>query len=300
MLYLFSFLIGAACGSFINVLVYRLNPEKEIAKTAVQEISGRSYCDACKKTLRWFELIPILSYLIQRGKCWRCKTKIAFEYFLIELISGAVFTLIFWRLNHFLFFKTLSGSWIFFAILIFWWLVTVTILAVCVFDFKYYLIPDFLLYALTGLGVMIQVFYFFVFDYLLKIGLPNQLFFSGELHYLFGSLNRFLSLGIGILVALFVFGLAYFLSFGRGMGLGDVFLAFGLALILGWPDILVLIFLSFLIGSSLSLFLIFFKRKGMKDIVPFAPFLGLGLLVLFLFGDKIVQAYLNLFPGLFL
>src|SRR3989339_883170 len=287
MFYFFSFLVGAAAGSFINVLVYRLNPEKGYDSSAIKEISGRSYCDSCKKTLRWFELLPIFSFLIQRGRCWRCKANIAFEYSLVELISGVVFTLIFWRLEQFLFFKTLANDWVFFATVGLWWLIFACILAICVFDFKYYLIPDFLLYFLAGSGAILQVFYFFVFDFFLKTEKLNQLYFSGELYYLLGSENRFFGLGIGILVALSVFGLAYFLSFGRGMGLGDVFLAFGLSLALSWPDILVLIFLSFLIGSSLSLFLIFFRRKGMKDIVPFAPFLGFGLLTLFLFGDKI-------------
>ncbi len=298
MSYFFSFLIGAAVGSFINVLVLRLAPEKAEAEgtSLSKAVSGRSFCDSCKKTLRWFELIPVFSFIWQKGRCLRCRKRISWQYPIVELLAGIVFVLIFWKLVQFPFLKITLGSFGFYAFVFLWWLIASVMLAISVFDFKYYLIPDFLLYFLIGFGLILNIFYFFVKVSAFNTG-PN---FSGSLVYLLGSDTWFLRLGLGVVFAVVTIGLAYLMSFGKGMGFGDIILAFGLALVFGWPDILALMLFSFVIGTIASLTLIYLKKRTMKDIVPFAPFLGLGFMTLFLFGDKIVQAYLNLFPALFL
>ena len=302
MSYFFSFLIGSAVGSFINVLVSRLSPEKSEKTSLVKAVSGRSFCDSCKKTLRWFELIPILSFIWQKGRCLRCRKKISWQYPIVELLTGVIFVLIFWKISQFLFLRASLGVFGFSAFIFLWWLIAATMIAISVFDFKYYLIPDFLLYFLAILGVALNLFYFFASKQSVAFGLGTNtgIYFSGNLIYLLGADNWLSRLGLGAIFAVATIGIAYFLSFGRGMGLGDVILGFALSLVFGWPDILAVILFSFIIGTVISLALIFLKKKTMKDIVPFAPFLGLGFMTLFLFGDKIVQAYLNIFPVLLL
>lgn len=301
MSYLFSFLIGLAAGSFINVLVFRLLPGKSDKTGLAKAVSGRSFCGSCKKTLRWFELIPVLSFVWQGGRCLRCRKKISWQYPVVELATGAIFTLIFWRLSQFLFLKASLGVFGFSAFVFLWWLIAAAMIAISVFDFKYYLIPDFLLYFLAILGAALNIFYFFASKQagVFGLGTNTGVYFSDNLVYFLGIDSWFSRLGFGVVFAVATIGIAYFLSFGRGMGFGDVILGFGLSLVFGWPDILVLMLFSFIIGTMISLALIFLKKKTMKDIVPFAPFLGLGFMTLFLFGDKIVQSYLNIFPALF-
>ena len=296
MFYLFSFLIGLAIGSFINVLVLRLDPEKSSRMKLSKAVSGRSFCDSCKKTLRWFEVIPVLSFLWQKGRCLRGGAKIPWQYPLVEFLAGLSFVLVFWRLSQFSFLTFAFPGVVFYYFVAIWWLIVSAMLAISVFDFKYYLIPDFLLYFLVFLALALNIFYF------LAPVLESQtgLYFSGYLVYLMGADNWPVRLGVGAVFGAAVIGLAYLMSSGKGMGLGDVILLFALGLIFGWPDIFALVLFSFVIGSLISLGLVYSKKKTMKQIVPFAPFVFLGLMTLFLFGDKIVQAYLNLFPAIFL
>ncbi len=319
MIYAFSFLIGLAVGSFINVLVFRLSPEKPDKTSLTKAVSGRSFCDSCGQTLRWFELIPVLSFICQKGRCLRCRKKISWQYPIVEVLTGAVFVLIFWKVSQLLFLKVGLGVFGFAAFVSLWWLIAAVMIAISVFDFKYYLIPDFLLYFLIILGVVLNVVYFFAVKQSGAFGLGTNtgVYFSGNLVYLLGADNWLWRLAPGVIFALLVTGAAYLMHFkrrelvskqsgglkdlsleesSRGMALGDVILAFALSLVFGWPDILAMMLFSFIIGTVVSLALIFLKKKTMKDIVPFAPFLALGFMTLLLFGDKIIQAYLNLFP----
>ncbi len=302
MIYVFSFLIGAAVGSFINVLVSRLSPGKSDKTGLAKAVSGWSFCDSCKKTLRWFELIPIFSFIRQKGRCLRCRKKISWQYPIVELLTGVVFVLIFWKIDQFLFLKASLGAFGFSVFVFLWWLIAAVMIAISVFDFKYYLIPDFLLYFLMILGVALNLFYFFASKQAGAFGLGTNtgVYFSDNLVYLLGVDSWLSRLGMGVVFAVATIGIAYFLSFGKGMGFGDVILGFALSLVFGWPDILAMMLFSFIIGTMISLALIFLKKKTMKDIVPFAPFLGLGFMTLLLFGDKIVQSYLNIFPALLL
>lgn len=299
MLWIFSFLMGLAFGSFINMLVWRINPENDHQKSFFKIVSGRSHCDSpsCQRVLSWFELMPLLSWLIQGGRCRGCQTKIPFSYFLVELLGGLSFVLVTWRISTFSLFAISAPPVVFYSLIFIWWLVFTTLLAISVFDFKYYLIPDFLLFSLIFLGIALNVFYYYQAQVFSATGADN---FSPNLVYLLGFSLPILKPILGAVFGSLVIGLGWLWSRGRGMGFGDILLIFGLGLLFGWPDILAVILFSFLIGTIISLTLISLRRKTMKDIVPFAPFLALGAMTMFLFGDKIIQAYLNLFPSLFL
>ncbi|MEW5805602.1 MAG: prepilin peptidase [Patescibacteria group bacterium] len=291
----FSFLVGLAVGSFINVLVFRLNPQRQDQVfNLLKIIKGRSYCFSCQKTLQWYELIPILSFLVQQGRCRSCQAKLSWQYPLVELITGIGFTLVYWRLVNFSGLKLVLGNW-FFAYLIFWWLVIFVLIAIAIFDFKYYLIPSFLLDFLIILGIGINIFYFFQKSFFFKTGV----YFSENYFYLFGQDSWLTRLLPAVALGSATIGLAYLFSRGRAMGLGDLWLVLGLGLIFGWPDILWVLILSFVFGTLVSLILIGLKRKTFKDIIPFGPFLALGAMTMFLFGAKILSVYFNLFPNLF-
>jgi leader peptidase (prepilin peptidase)/N-methyltransferase len=292
---LLSFLFGLAVGSFINVLVFRLGPVAEGQESNFfQAIRNRSHCDFCRKTLQWYELIPVFSFLVQKGRCRACQQKLSWQYPLVELLAGLSFALVYWRLTQLLILK-LSLGYLFFAYLVLWWLIISALIAISVFDFKYYLIPSFLLYFLVSLSFGINLFYFLNSPLIHKTGV----YFSGSFFYLLGQDSWLIRLIPGVLFSLVTIGLAFLLSRGRAMGFGDVLLVFGLGLVFGWPDILGVLIFSFVLGTIISLVLIGFKKKTLKDIVPFGPFLALGAMTMLLFGDKILSAYLNLFPNLF-
>ncbi|KKU44045.1 MAG: Type 4 prepilin-like protein leader peptide-processing enzyme [Parcubacteria group bacterium GW2011_GWA2_46_7] len=294
-LYSLSFLFGSAIGSFINVVVYRLRPE-----VSIENINGRSHCDSCKKTLRWYELIPILSFILQKGKCRRCRKIIPAQYCCIEICTGAVFALLAWRLLRIFPMVYGTSSWWWGVGLIgLWWVIATVLMAVSSYDFSYYLIPDIFLYALIGFGVVINGYYVLLVRYVPAF--PSKgIVFSDTFGYFMGR-NEFSLLSVvwGVLFCVGVIGVAYVLSRGKAMGFGDVLLAVWLGLVLGWPDSLVGILLGFVSGTIVSLILIVFGKKTMKDIVPFGPFLVFGTFLAVLFSDTMVQGYFSLFSMLF-
>lgn len=249
------FVFGLAIGSFLNVLIYRL----EKGESALR---GRSYCDHCKHALAWYDLIPLLSYVLLRGQCRYCRQKISLQYPLVELATG----LLFFALLHTLVeLRFLYVSYL--------WAIGAILLAVFVYDLKHFLIPDILVYSATGLAALWKIFEF------LEVGTFMPLIAS---------------LLAGLAAAAFFFSV-YLISRGTWMGFGDAKLAFLLGLFLGWPLILVALFAAFCLGAIVGLILIAFKKKGLKSEVPFAPFLIVGTAVAFFFGEALLHWYLGLF-----
>ena len=264
-----------------------------------QVIQGRSHCDSCGKTLVWFELVPLVSFILQRAKCRGCQARLLYQYPLVELLTGATFFLVSWKISSLfpLFNPQLSlvpVNWVL-GLIVLWWLIFTILLVVAIYDFMFYLIPDIFLYALLALGALLNGYYVFLQKSLLFFD-STRLAFTAELGYLLGG-AQFSGERVffGIFFALAIIGLAYVLSRGKAMGFGDVLLGIGLGLVFGWPDILLGMVLSFIFGTGVSLVLMFLKRKTMKSIVPFGPFLILGALTVVLAGDKIISAYFNLF-----
>ncbi|HRS47909.1 MAG TPA: prepilin peptidase [Candidatus Paceibacterota bacterium] len=297
MFFLISFLIGISIGSFLNVVIFRLTPEKETS--VIKELSGRSRCHYCQKELAWYELIPLISFVIQNGKCRSCHHKLSWQYPIVEFLTGLSFLAVVWKFSKIFYFTGfLPGIKVLILIILFQIIFSLLIL-IAVYDFKYYLIPAGAVYVLFLTSLILNFYYF----YLQKINfLPDYgLNFSGVLNYLlFTPQNIFLKLLMALLPGIFTIGFAYIFSKGKAMGLGDVLLILALSLIFLWPDILIVLFLSFVLGTIVSLILIIFKRKTLKDIVPFAPFLALGAFIAFLFSDIIINNYLLIFPNVFL
>lgn len=238
-------LLGLAVGSFLNVLIDRLPKGQSV-------VWGRSHCDFCKKTLRWYELIPVLSFVVQRGRCRRCHKKLSVQYPIIELVTGVGFVLLFQGRA----FEAHQGPALWGALLIF-----SSLLVMFVADLKYQIIPDSMV-VMGVIGVLLQ----------------GQAFDARQ-----GP-----ALWLSACAAAAFFMLLYVLTRGRGMGLGDVKLAFLLGLLLGYPGIIVGLYAAFLTGAGAGVILMMAKRKTWKSRVAFGPFLILGTVITILWKTQIL------------
>jgi prepilin signal peptidase PulO-like enzyme (type II secretory pathway) len=255
---LFVFLFGLAIGSFLNVVIFRYNTGAGL--------NGRSACMHCNKTLTWYELIPLFSFLVQGGRCRKCKSKLSWQYFWVELSTACLFLLTFLMYGEGI--STPRGLISFIFSLIAWSLLVVIV----VFDVKHKIIPDPFVYTFAALGFLHILFF-----------VPFQ---STTVFYV--------SLLAGPILFL-PFYLLWLVSNGRWIGLGDGKLALGIGWMLGLGYGLSAIVLAFWIGAVMSIFIMViaqlkFNRKTltMKSEIPFAPFLILGyVLVYFLAIDVI-------------
>lgn len=282
---LFLFVLGTAVGSFLNVVILRYDPEKFLFG---QALLGRSRCRSCRRTLRWFELVPIISFLIQRGRCRTCKARLNIQYPVVEILGGLIFIFVPRQIKIFYFalpavhLAALSTLWI---------LVFLTLLLVFFIDLRLFIIPDEANVFLGLLGILIIAVGRSYFG-------PAQGSFLGAYSLIFGLrvgigiwLNHFLA----VLVALALFALIIFITRGRGMGMGDLKLAVPLGFVFGWPDVILVLGLGFVIGSVFGFYAIACRRKNLKSFVPFGPFLAAASALVFFFGQEIVGVYFRLF-----
>lgn len=261
LLFIFIFLLGTIIGSFLNVVIYRFN-------TGMTITNGRSICMNCNRTLRWYELIPVFSFLIQSGKCRRCASKISHQYPIVELVTGLMFVLIAYTFLPLLF----SSYWHYLLIVIVFVFIFSILIVISVYDLRHKIIPDQLVY------IFIAISFLSIFVNTSTIG---PIFLSPTLS----------SIIAGPIIAL-PFILLWYFSKGRLMGLGDGKLIIGIGWMLGlFPGICAII-ISFWIGTAVSLSMMLVSRNqkyrrgkmNMKTEIPFAPFLVLSTLIVFLFG----------------
>lgn len=276
---LLLFAFGTFVGSFINVLGLRYS-EKDGFKLAAR---GRSKCMYCDKSLKWYELVPIFSFIFLGGKCGSCKGKISWQYPVVELLSGLVFFLVPLQL----------GQGIPAAI---WVLAFLTFILISIIDLRLKIIPDSLTLFIFGLGVLLVGFYKWSGLFGLTNGTINGSFLgSYAVSFWLGSQNVLLNYGVAALVGFLFFGAIYFLSRGRAMGFGDVKLAGAVGFLLGWPDIFLALILAFVTGAIYGLALILRGKKDMRDTIPFGPFIILGVTLVFFFGYYILNGYFAAF-----
>lgn len=242
-IFFISFL-GLFIGSFLNVLIDRI-------PFGLNVISDRSSCDYCKKSLRWFELIPIFSFLLQRGRCRRCHKRLSYQYPLMEVVTGAMFGLV----AYF----TLP-DW--FATI--WYLVIFScLLVIFLIDFKHYVIPDsMLVVAIIASAVLL---------------LRTPQVIVTHMISAFGA-------------CLFIYAIWYF-SRGKGMGFGDVKFAFFLGFSLGFPEIVVALYAAFLTGALVGIILILGRQKSLKSKIPFGPFLIAGYCCSFFLTQPVLRLF---------
>lgn len=259
--YLIIFIFGLIVGSFLNCVIYRLE-HKELSSF----VRGRSFCPHCKHTLYCWDLIPIFSFLILKGKCRYCQKKISWQYPLVEIAIALLFLLIF-NYNPI---ATLFQS----ITILYLLLVSCFLFIIFVYDLKYFIIPDKVIFPAIITALIYNLF---------------QLLAT---HYSLSTILNFLYAAFG---AAGFFLIIFLISKGKWMGFGDVKLAFFMGLLLGFPNILVALFLAFLIGAIIGIGLILAKRKHLKSELPFGPFLVTGTFIALFWGQTIAYWYLNLF-----
>ena len=261
-LYILIFILGGAVGSFVNLVVDRLYIKNYW--------KGRSICDNCAKKLSWYELIPVLSYIFLKGKCKQCKTFFGKYHFWVEIIFGIIFllTYIFVLENYFLnniFQKEILTGILFSLFSVFLYIIFGVIF---LYDLRHKLVP--LGSALT----------------LIIIGLAFQVFKIVNFYSYYTSFSTIFWLDIfsGFLIAL-PFTLIYLFTKGRGVGMGDILIFFGIGYLAGFIYGLTIFLFSVWIGAIFSIILLLWKGKSYnrKSQIPFAPFIILAtILVLFL------------------
>ena len=265
MILLSSFVFGLVFGSFLNVVISRLKTRQNI-------VFGGSFCPECKTPLRWYDLIPLLSFIYLRGCCCYCHKKISWQYPIVELISGLLWVLIFYNFGISL-------------INIYYIFIFSALLVIAVYDFKWRIIPDKIVYP-----AVIIVLIYNLFNAFSAIGGSAS---GGK----FGNFKIFTApLFVALGAFLFFFMLFYF-SKGRAMGLGDAKLAFLVGLFLSPWLAIAAFMLAFIIGAVFGIILIglgkiphplFPKGWGMKSQIAFGPFLILGTIITFFLSDFLI------------
>lgn len=222
---------------------------------------GRSHCDWCRKTLSPWDLVPIASYVVLGGRCRHCKRRISSQYPIVEFLSGLMFALVFYFQ---VFNAPFDGIKVVYLILI-----SVVFLVVAIVDFKYYLIPTTLVFAASLLALFYNFF---------SLG-PTP--FAQHVFAAFAA-------------AIF-FGAIVLLTRGRGMGSGDIVLAFLIGMVLGFAQTVLAVFMAFVIGAVVAIILVFSGRKKFRQAIAFGPFLILGFYVALWFYQPVTTWYLGLF-----
>jgi leader peptidase (prepilin peptidase)/N-methyltransferase len=242
------FIFGLIIGSFLNVVVYRIN--------LAESLLGRSHCPYCQNKIRWYDNIPLLSFIILRAKCRDCQEKISWQYPLIELLTGLIFAAV----GNYFFIYFDPQTWITTAYLL---TVFSLLLVIFVYDLRFMEIPMIIFWIALGIAIL----YCLVYDWMnfsAMLGIFNLLTFSG----LLGGFSAFL-----------FFFILVSISKERWMGMGDAYLAFLAGFMSGFPRIFFVLTLAFFIGSICSIILLATRRKTMKSQVPFAPFLVSAIIV---------------------
>jgi len=267
--YFLIFVLGLIVGSFLNCVIFRLKEKKSFIKE-------RSRCPYCGYPLAWYDLIPVLSFIILRRRCRYCQKPISWQYPIVEMSTGLIFLLIF---NfQFLTSNQFSISNFQFLNFIYYLLIACFLIVIFVYDLRYFVIPNKVLYPAIAVSLMYRLSVPIIKNQLLIVNHHLSI-----INYLFAALGA-----AGFFLAV------YLLSKGKWLGFGDIKLAILLGLILGWPKILLGLFLSFLVGAIIGIGLIIFAKKKLKSEVPFAPFLIIGTFIALFWGEQIISWYLSL------
>lgn len=253
---IFIFIFGTVIGSFLNAVVWRLHARESF-------LSGRSYCPHCNHPLSALDLLPILSFLLLRGRCRHCSVRINHSYLFVELIVGLLFLLS--ALELMPTGSSAIGLAVLAKLLLYWYAIAV-LTVVFVFDLKYMLI-------------------------LRKVTFPAAVLVFLANWALGMEVWRLL---VGIAACAGFFYLQRLLSNGRWIGGGDVQLGIFMGALLGFPQVLVAMFIAYLSGSLIGIVLLSAKRKGWKSELPFGTFLAASTVLVMLYGEQILQWYFGL------
>tara|TARA_B100001540_G_scaffold181812_1_gene160379 strand:+ start:916 stop:1680 length:765 start_codon:yes stop_codon:yes gene_type:complete len=247
--FLLSIILGGIWGSFANVCIHRIPLNQSVAVK-------RSYCPNCGKTIKWFDNIPLISFILLRGKCRVCNKKISSQYFLVELLSVLSFLLIYYLFG-------ISITSLLFAIL------SIFFIIIFFIDLKHFIIPNTLTFPLMAIGFIKS------FDPNL-----NTSIFPNYLNSLLG----------GIIGYLIIWTIIYLYKKFRnieGMGLGDAKLLSAIGFWFGWISLPFIIFISSLVALLVVAPSLVNKSKKMSSEIPFGPYIIIGCILFISFSNQI-------------
>ena len=248
MSYIIVFIFGSIWGSFSNVCIHRI-PDN------ISVIKGRSHCPACKRQIRWYDNIPLISFLVLKAQCRDCSAKINLKYFIIELISALSFVLVFFLFGF-------SVTTLLFFIL------SISFIIIFFIDLKHFIIPNILTFFLMIIGFIKS------FDPNLDSMFPNYL------NSLIGGI-----FGYGIIwLIIFIYKAV---RKKEGMGLGDAKLFGAIGFWFGWVSIPFIIFLSSITALIHVIPSLFNKSKNISSQIPFGPYIILATLIYVIFESSI-------------
>jgi leader peptidase (prepilin peptidase)/N-methyltransferase len=245
------FIFGMCIGSFLNVCIYRLPASKSITNPP------RSICPSCSRRIRFYDNVPVLSYIWLKGRCRNCNAPISFRYPLVELMNGIVAVTLLFK------FGLSLESLVYFVFIS-------SLLVITFIDLDHKIIPDVI--SLPGIPMGL----------IASFALPTITLKASALGLLIGG------------GSLWFVAWAYNLIAHRdGMGGGDIKLLAMIGTIIGWKGVIFTIFASSVMGSCVGITMMLIKGKNMKFAIPFGPFLSIGAIAYVFFGAQIIAWYLS-------
>lgn len=273
------FLIGLCIGSFVNMAVYRYAAKNKLkqnpplapplTRRGIKINSDRSYCDFCGKQLHLYENIPIVSWILQGGKSRCCGRSLPYSYPVVELVTGILFVgqlVILNGVKDLGIYSIDSSLALRMTTLVLSLIIIGTMVFSAVVDVKYMILPDeaTLILVVGAIGLLLLGRH---------MGLPLQ------------------SYVLTALAATGFLGLLYLITKGKGMGLGDVKLAFFMGLLLGPIQTVVAFYVAFIVGAMAGIALITLKKKKRRSAIAFGPFLFVGTLAAWWWGEEILKIF---------
>ena len=247
----FTFIFGLCIGSFLNVCIYRLPASKSISHP-------RSSCTNCNELIPFYDNIPVVSYLLLRGRCRFCREPISLRYPIIELLAGLFALITFFKYG-----LTLEA--------LIYYVYIAALLVITFIDIDHQIIPDVI--TLPGIPIF----------FLAGFGLS-------KINYL-DSLIGILAGGGSLFLVAWIYSL---ITKKEGMGGGDIKLLAMIGAVIGWKGVLFTIFVASAVGTLSGILVMLKSRKGMKLRIPFGPFLAIGAIAYIFFGPQLVRCYFQL------
>jgi len=244
------FSLGLIVGSFCNVCIYRIPRNESVIYPA-------SHCPKCRTKIKPIDNIPLLSYILLKGRCRNCGSKISIQYPVVEFLTGLIYLIIYLIYG-------LSIQSLVYIIL------SSALIIIAFIDLQEQIIPD----VISLPGIVVGLILSFI--------VPYMSFINSALGALVGG-------GIILIIA----GVGSIIFKKEAMGGGDVKLTAMIGAFLGWRYILISLFLGFFLGALTGIILIMTKIKKREDAIPFGPFIALGSIITLLWGEKIISWYLG-------
>ncbi|PIZ96306.1 MAG: hypothetical protein COX80_01585 [Candidatus Magasanikbacteria bacterium CG_4_10_14_0_2_um_filter_33_14] len=248
--YILFFIIGLVLGSFLNALEWRLYNKRSLME--------RSECPHCHKQIKWYDNVPLVSYILLRGKCRECKNKISLQYPIVEFVMALLFVFVFFYYSSFATFSLFS--------IIRDCLVLFVLTFIFVYDTKHLEVSD----AVT-LGA--SLLFFIV-----------SLFFGAN----------WFDMTLGALIGAGFFLLQFVISKGKWVGGGDIRIGLLMGILLGWKLTILALWIAYVVGGIFSIILVLMKKKGMKTEVAFGTYLTVATFIAMFWGTQILNWYFRL------